>query len=763
MATFTGSTALDIFAGSDTEADIFRFTPLSLQSFDTVSGGAGGFEDVLRFTLAGSINASALANVSGIERIDLADGSNTLILPAALVASAGGTLLVNGGTGTDAIVATALIGTTLRLIVNTGTSGADLISTGDGADIVTLQGLGGGRSITLAGGDDTVNATIATLNGADTISGGAGRDRLVLSGTGTVVATALAGLASIEEIQLPNAVGVALQVSDAMANQADGDVLTVVGNNQDQEIDASAVMAGRGVAFLAGAGNDSFAGGAGVDLVETSGTVSGSLGAGNDALRLLAAGSAASAVSGGTGNDTILLARKGDWVLGAGLTGFETVEMLVRGIRLTLNATEELEVLGSASADHVVLGAARQAFYGFEGDDTVVLTTAMLPGVSLHGGAQTGRDTIILAGGGTIDLRRAFITGFERLEVDTGGAPTTLTLGPQAMDVLLRGAATVTMGAASGQSLFGSNGGDTITLGGTGQVVLARGGDDVIRGSSTTLGVGTMVDGGNGFDRLVLLGTGTVDLRTAALVQNVERIELAGTAQAVLLDAMPALQVQGTAGADTVSALLADLTGSLGSGADVLELAFDAILGFAATSPAGRFSGGDDAATDTLRIVAAGTTNATGQLPDRFDGFEILDLGGIGSFQTLYLAGAAAREVSYGAAPALSVFGGDGNETFTFGTFAGRADGGGGNDTIRANGGADTLTGGTGNDSIEAGGGDDRILGGLGRDTMRGGAGADDFVIQNAAELADWAINPRTIAAAEFSMAPEIDDLLIFS
>lgn len=757
MATFTGSTGIDLFAGSDTEADVFRFAPANLQSLDTISGGAGGFEDILRITLGGSILAAAFANVGGIERIDLPDSDTSLTLPAALVASAGGTLVVNGGTGTDSILATSLVGTTLRMIVTTGSGGADVVATGDGADQVTLQGLGAGRRLVLNGGDDTVTAAIANLNGADSISGGAGRDRLVLTGTGAVSAAALAGVASVEEIQLPGLAGVTLQVSDAMANQADADVLTVIGNGQDQAVDASGVLAGRGVVFLAGSGQDSFTGGAGADLVETGGSVSGTLGAGADTLRLLTAGAAGSALSGGAGNDSILVAKRGEWVLGAGLTGFETVELLVARIRLTLNATQGMEVLGSSGADHVLLGGAGQAFYGFEGDDTVVLTAAMLPGVALHGGDQTGRDTIILTGGGTIDLRRAFITGFERMEVETGGRGGSVFLANQPMDVVLRGAANVYFGSAAGQNVFGSSGDETFVLGAAGQALLARGGDDVIHASPAALGTGTMIDGGGGLDRLVISGTGTADLRNGALVQAVEVIDL-GDTFGLLLDAAPGRHVLGTVNGDNVSTLAGDITGDLEAGDDTLEITFGALL--AAAAP-GVMTGG--AGIDTIRVVDDFGVAGEATLGARFASFEILDLGTSGGDRALRIAESAARTILYGAAVNTTVQGGAGDETFRLGANAGAAFGNGGNDTIEGGGAADRLDGGAGNDSITGGAGADVILGGLGRDTMRGGDGADSFVIQDAAELADWAINPRTIAAATFPMASEIDDLVILA
>ena len=96
-------------------ADTFVFTASGLGAGDTVQGGGGS--NTLKFSTAGTISATALGNVSGIETIDLANGTNSIKLTNALVSSANGaTLTVNGGTGADTINASA---------VSTATDNAD--------------------------------------------------------------------------------------------------------------------------------------------------------------------------------------------------------------------------------------------------------------------------------------------------------------------------------------------------------------------------------------------------------------------------------------------------------------------------------------------------------------------------------------------------------------------------------------------------------------------------------------------------------------
>jgi hypothetical protein len=48
----------------------------------------------------------------------------------------------------------------------------------------------------------------------------------------------------------------------------------------------------------------------------------------------------------------------------------------------------------------------------------------------------------------------------------------------------------------------------------------------------------------------------------------------------------------------------------------------------------------------------------------------------------------------------------------------------------------------------------------MGRDTLRGGDGTEIFYIMNAAELADWAVNPRTLVGSDGGPSDDIDEAL---
>ena len=115
-------------------ADTFRFTAANFSASDLIDGGGTGSVDTLAFTTAGTIAASSFANVSGIERITLANGTNSVAIPDALVTSASGSLLtVIGGGGQDTLDASGVTTATnhVRLV---GGAGADQLIAGGGAD-----------------------------------------------------------------------------------------------------------------------------------------------------------------------------------------------------------------------------------------------------------------------------------------------------------------------------------------------------------------------------------------------------------------------------------------------------------------------------------------------------------------------------------------------------------------------------------------------------------------------------------------------------
>jgi hypothetical protein len=128
----TASGAKLVVGGSG--SDTFKFTAAGLTRATTVQGGGGTGVDTLDFTTAGNITASQLFHVSGIEQIDLANGTNSIALTDALVASASqAALTLLCGSGSDTINAGGVTSAANKLTIDAG-QGVDNIAAGGGTD-----------------------------------------------------------------------------------------------------------------------------------------------------------------------------------------------------------------------------------------------------------------------------------------------------------------------------------------------------------------------------------------------------------------------------------------------------------------------------------------------------------------------------------------------------------------------------------------------------------------------------------------------------
>src|SRR6185295_1846800 len=81
---------LDTGSGNDSllggaESDTFQLGIGDLTVFDAFNGGTGAALDALKFTSSGTLAPGAFTNVSHVEQIWLANGSNSIALSDALV------------------------------------------------------------------------------------------------------------------------------------------------------------------------------------------------------------------------------------------------------------------------------------------------------------------------------------------------------------------------------------------------------------------------------------------------------------------------------------------------------------------------------------------------------------------------------------------------------------------------------------------------------------------------------------------------------
>jgi Ca2+-binding RTX toxin-like protein len=236
-----------------------------LTTADTIDGGAG--TDTITFSDVGSSADSDFTNVSNIEKLTLADGTNSIVLGAQYAES----------------------------------GSATITTTGTGDDTVTLgSGVTTAQTIVLTTGDDTISAAAATgamtftitdssLTAADTLTGGTGSgDSITLTGSGNqVTAAEMANVTAIEKITVADNNAVDMLLADA--NTVSG-VITVDG----------ALATSAAITFSAAAEDDgtiNYTGGGGVDTVigaETTATGD-----------TISTGAGADVITGGKGGDTI--------------------------------------------------------------------------------------------------------------------------------------------------------------------------------------------------------------------------------------------------------------------------------------------------------------------------------------------------------------------------------------------------------------------------------------------------------------------------
>ncbi len=570
-----GANAIDVTAGAGSDTvrggagnDIFHFAPSLLTSADTIQGG-GGTTDQLIFDTAGTIAAASLANVDGIERVILANGTNDITLSLGMATSPLNSLIqVFGGTGNDRISA-VLLSNGVRVDVTSG------------AGLDTLLGSGAKDTFRFAGVD---------LAG-DTVNGGADFDTLIISSADVVTAADLALVSSIDQINL-NTGGISLMLDNAVA-AANAGVLVVFASSGNDTIDASAVTSTRAISVTAGAGSDTLRGGTG-----------------NDAFRFSAADlTAADTVvgGGGAGIDAINFQTAGT-VTAASLAGVLGIERLA--LAVGTNSVTLTDALVSTA------NGAAMTIYTNSGDDTV--DGSALTGTNrLEIYTGFGNDT--LRGGAGNDIFRFSVdgldgsdlvaggAGFDQLNLSNAGALTAAKLaGVSGIDQIVFSISGVTMtlnnavaaANAAVLAVFGSIGNDTVDASAVtdttrGLSVTALGGNDSFRGG---LGTDTFrfnaadltsldtVQGGGGTasDGIVFLTAGSVTTAAFANVSGIEVLSLAvGGISLALTNAMVAsasnalVTVNGSTGNDTVNAAAVTtatnrITVNAGAGSDTL-------------------------------------------------------------------------------------------------------------------------------------------------------------------------------------------------
>lgn len=277
------------------------------------------------------------------------------------------------------------------------------------------------------------------------------------------------------------------------------------------------------------------------------------------------------------------------------------------------------------------------------------------------------------------------------------------------------------LGGGGNDSLAGGQGNDTIDGQAGNDTLDGQGGDDVLiggEGNDTFISAGTgagndTVDGGDGFNGIVVNGTGNADTIAISAPSGTLTVTNAN-ATIEVGDNIQVVTVNGLFGDDQitigdlslVSQTLVVVNG--GEGADTISGQGAAIGGV-------RLLINGDNGNDTIIGTEGADSINGGAGNDAINGRAGNDV----------ITGADGNDILAGGADNDTIFGGAGADFLTGQTGDDSIAGGDGNDTLRGFEGADTLQGQSGDDLLNGMDGDDSILGGVGKDSITGGSGND--------------------------------------
>lgn len=561
-----------------------------------------------------------------------------------------------------------------------------------------MPGLVGSAGTTSTAGNDTINATDATINLGDVIDGGAGTDTLYVGDTGSTsgVNFNLATIKNVENLTYEAANGAANTLN--LAGLAGLQTVTYMDLNSTAQNATINTKGNATSVTVKNAATVTVADNATTDTL-ASVTVDGNIGAAtitSDALTSLTVAN--------TNQNATITAAAGTRALGV------TVNNVTGGTIQDDNATSVTVTGTGAASSGFTLWTDAATSIAFAGDKTISVTLA-----------DTGSNTAVVSS----------ITS-----TNTAGVTIVSSLG------------TTT-------AFTGGAGKDTVTVGATTKAIAMGAGDDTVNVtlSSGDLGTGGTIDGGDGTDTLGLTAVDAAAAVTAlgAKLTSFERIALSSaTNQTIDMSKLNNINYVSEAGngntltlnnfanngtfvfTDNSTTTAINVKDASSGTSDVLNLVVkgSAAVGAGTVTVANvetiNLNTDDTASTPsgivhtmTLTAGAAKTLTVTG------DAGVTLTLTGSTALATIDTSG-----VTKGAVTVTTV--GTGSVTFK----------GGATDTtidastvvatkvatITTGAGNDSITGGAGDDVINAGNGTNTIEGGGGADTMTGGSGVDTYV-----------------------------------
>jgi Ca2+-binding RTX toxin-like protein len=770
-------TAIDTqLAGAVLDGGGARDTVVVTSSAPGVSAIGGTINNFEVIDLTGVVNGATFTATATVEEVRGGAGADDLSV-AAVVGGAS----VSAGTGADTVT-----GGAGNDVIDVGVDNdADLVNAGGGSDTVT--NFGAGDTINYEGGADTatyaaVTATVdgGTGGGVDTLtvtatSGAMSFDfsrtnqqQILAGGTGTYsnFENLAAGAAGVDD-----AITVVMSASTTAVTTGSGDD-TITFRSQSVSVDAGAgtdtlVMGGSGVIVVdlstsgdqvGGLGSytgfenlDGSASSATLVVIGGENTATVRTGSGNDSL------SGGLSLDGGAGNNNITAdSRTTTVVAGSGNDNLDA-SAAAQGVTVNLGDGAN-QVLGSAFADSITLGAGADIIDAGAGSDDIIGVVSAGDALNLEGDDDTftyqalngagssvdggdDSDTLVVDAGGSA-LIIDFSNTNDQIAAETGSYRNfeNLAAGNATVDL------TVITGSAGGVIVTGS-GDDDVTLSAANDDVSTGAGDDVINVTAATLN--SAIDAGGNTatgDTLNVLGGGTLGMSVTAV--GIENVSLA-VATDFTANALGGLRITGSAGDDTITVGAADQVVAGAGGDDVIKVS-DAVLASTLSVDGGAATSGDTLAVtsdatvidgDFAQVVSIETLQLAADAADNAQSVTVganAEAGGLLAIDTT--TAGADDDITIdasGFSAALAINTGAGADHIVLGA---------GGSTVNAGAGDNTVTVGAANDGVEddnitSAGGDDYFLVGDARLTgnldIAAGGGSDSLEVTTDASVAD--------------------------
>ncbi|MBD2547989.1 hypothetical protein H6G65_00010 [Microcystis elabens FACHB-917] len=716
-------------------ADSVTIAPSELGNVDVIDGGSD--TDTLIFSTAATVVDAAFTNVTSVEILQLANGTNSVSLGSE--AEQAGITTVTGSTGDDTF--NLLYGNT-GLTFNAG-SGSDTLSySADSAtQSITLSSVSSGTaSGTVSnGGTDSFTGLEAIVGGsgsADSITSTSVGEALIITGAnaGTIDGFAFSGVESVN-LGVGNDTGI-INTGGSLSGNVDfgsgSDTLSYAGNNNviTVSLNSATSTAAAGATGITGitSGFETLIGGSGdtdtlnassgvttllvasggVTTLDTSLTVSAfetiNLGASNDSATF--SGAFSGTVDLGDGGDTATINDGGSVTSLVGGAGSDTLNLDGANNSITITGTGAGTTAGTTGGTTTFSGF--DTVNGQGGTDAFTVDKASTSTITIDGGdgtdslsvasSDTAANSLTISGTGSGVLGSVTFAGIESIALGSGGDTASVTTGSLSGNLNLgdgSNSLTIIGGTSSIGSYTGGTGNDNVALSG-GDVA---GAIDLGEGTNTLLISSTSSTVGGA----VTFGSGTADTLSYAGYGNAVSVTLSG------ISSNTGTTSGGATGFSGIVSGFENLTGSSNTDSLVASAADNTLILTGANKGTvdglnfSSFENVDSAAgNDTVQFTSGDSLSGT---LSGGDGIDTLDYSAYGSAVVVNLATDTATATG-GISGFETVLGSSGNDTITASTSGDvNLQGNGSNDTFKF-----TVAGLTSGDTIAGGDGSDRIV-----------------------------------------------------